>query len=433
MVLGSPAIALAGEAGDAKPPSDNQGEKIDTGKSLDATLTTLDGTTLSFPRDLLGKVTVLHFWSLQNPMDIPFLRVLNEQYRNQGLQIVSINVDDNPEEAKAFITAQGLDWPQVVAGKGADAPLFKRFEIPQTPLYWIIGWDGCVIYGKSGRWWGNDCMHRVVSLLEPPRDLPERLAWYRSGGFLERAGLPDSKSLYADYVATSAKLVKTEPRSEEGAALIQGFVASHANSNAAAATILGYMLALENAQDKLRGLFVKQLSSMHAAHPTPVTGGFLRGCANEQADQNAVFHGRFTRMDGTTLTLPDDLQGKVVFLQFWSLEHPPKPLSCDSSDSPALLPYTGLASIPSKNVVVVGVNLDPASNRAAVEAFLKKSRYPDWIHTFNGFGLNDPVARERDILTLPQTIVLKRDGAIVLPPLNSNPTAYAEEVARLLN
>ena len=94
-------------------------------------------------------------------------------------------------------------------------------------------------------------------------------------------------------------------------------------------------------------------------------------------------------------------------------------------------PYTGLASIPSKGLVVVGVNLD--RDRAAVEAFLKKSRFPDWIHTFSGLGWSDPVVRERDIVTLPQTIVLNRDGVIVPPPLNPSPMAYAEAIDRLFD
>jgi hypothetical protein len=76
------------------------------------------------------------------------------------------------------------------------------------------------------------------------------------------------------------------------------------------------------------------------------------------------------------------------------------------------LQYTGLATIPSDGVVVVGINLD--LHRADAEAFLKKNMYPDWIHTFSGLGWDDPAARTCDILALPRLVALNRDGKITI-------------------
>jgi hypothetical protein len=140
--------------------------------------------------------------------------------------------------------------------------------------------------------------------------------------------------------------------------------------------------------------------------------GFLRDCCQQKfcgGGRGPSLHvPPLNRMDGGRLTLPDDLPGKVVILQFWSAAHPPQPALWDEYDE--ALPYTGLASVPSTGVVVVGINLD--RKRADAEAFLKKSRYPDWIHTFSGLGWDDPTARACDILALPRTIVLSRFGEI---------------------
>jgi len=127
-------------------------------------------------------------------------------------------------------------------------------------------------------------------------------------------------------------------------------------------------------------------------------------------DRDLTFKSRLTKMDGTPLNLPEDLHGKVVFIQFWSVDHPPQTLF-DEPRQNQFVAYTGLASIPSRNVVIVGVNLD--TDRTKVEKFLKKSRYNDWIHTFSGLGWNDPVLRQRDIINLPHTLVLDRSGKLI--------------------
>ena len=111
----------------------NRGLAVFDDRSLSASLTTLDGTKLRLPRDLLGKVTVLHFWSIRS-RDIPFMRAFYDQYHDRGLEVIGINVDRNTREVESFVRQQGLSWPQVSTGKGFDDPLLKRLGVPRCPL-----------------------------------------------------------------------------------------------------------------------------------------------------------------------------------------------------------------------------------------------------------------------------------------------------------
>ena len=495
----------------------NRGVPIFLGASFNASLTTLDGTKLRLPRDLLGKVTVLHFWSI-TARDVPLMRAFYDQNHDRGVELIGINVDRDREKVESFIRQQGLSWPQVFTGKGLADPLLKRLGIPSIPYCWVTGWDGRIVQasvddaGQHSRA-ARGMIEQVELQLETLTDLAERVPYYRSGEFLARTPLlrrasadgkdsipqaaldavetkllvspwagssreekvqsfkaafaagqaleqrrpaaanlalvrswmliaarwlavttgdtafagrsvavanrllgsnaPPASRLLADYVLTSAQLAEMEPRSKAGARLIQDYAARHVGSDAAwAAGILAVMLTLEHAQDIVRETLIEQLRAAHQQRANPMVYGFLRDCCQQKfcgGGRGPSLHvPPLNRMDGGRLTLPDDLPGKVVILQFWSAAHPPQPALWDEYDE--ALPYTGLASVPSTGVVVVGINLD--RKRADAEAFLKKSRYPDWIHTFSGLGWDDPTARACDILALPRTIVLSRFGEI---------------------
>ena len=54
-----------------------------------------------------GKVLYLDFWASWCPpcaKSFPFLNELHQQYINEGLQIIGINLDEAPEDAEKFLT-----------------------------------------------------------------------------------------------------------------------------------------------------------------------------------------------------------------------------------------------------------------------------------------------------------------------------------------
>jgi hypothetical protein len=166
---------------------------------------------------------------------------------------------------------------------------------------------------------------------------------------------------------------------------------------------------------------VPALRAAYLSRPGPMVAGFLRDVFEDDSQYQrgtTLPRVRLKQMDGGTLTLPDDLLGKVVVLQFWSAADPPKPYSRDFL-RPTELIYNGLAAAPSKGIVVVGINMD--KDRATVEAVLKQNKYPDWIQTSDGLGWDSPLARYFDVFSLPRTIVLNRSGSpSILRPSTPN-------------
>ena len=222
----------------------------------------------------------------------------------------------------------------------------------------------------------------------------------------------DASGLLADYTLTSRQLSKLKPDAKTAAGMIQEFALRHEKEADQWAVGLLAILLCDDGQESLRAQWVSKLRGLLANRPDSIVYGFLRDfCEESYAFGRDVhpFKFQLTRMDGQPLTLPDDLPGKVVILQFWSAAHPPEPFRAKSF-SRRTLPYTGLASVPSNGVVIVGVNLD--RNRAAAEAFLKQNNYPDWVHTFSGLGWDDKAARLLDVYSLPKTIILNRRGEV---------------------
>jgi hypothetical protein len=124
--------------------------------------------------------------------------------------------------------------------------------------------------------------------------------------------------------------------------------------------------------------------------------------------------GELTRFDGSKLVLPQDLLGKNIIFQFWSLAHPPKPFKSSyirggypiGNDPPDLL-----SPLPDKHTVIVGVNLD--TDPKAVAAFVEQHReYADWIHTYSGKGWDDPVARALGVYPLPRIVAMNYRGQV---------------------
>lgn len=89
-----------------------------------------------------GKVKLIEFWaSWCGPCRkmIPQLKELYEKYHEQGLEILSISLDDKREQWQQALDAEKMSWPQGsdLKGNDPDAPLVKAygiFGIPYTVL-----------------------------------------------------------------------------------------------------------------------------------------------------------------------------------------------------------------------------------------------------------------------------------------------------------
>ncbi len=122
------------------------------GKVFRASLKTLDGTKLTLPRSLAGKVVVIDFWATWcGPCrtSIPHLKKVYAEYKSKGVEIIGISLDKNRKALKAYVKGQGLDWPITFSGKGWSDPTARRYDIGSIPSVWVIGRDGKVFSSNA--------------------------------------------------------------------------------------------------------------------------------------------------------------------------------------------------------------------------------------------------------------------------------------------
>ena len=109
-------------------------------------LSTLTGEKLNLS-DYRGKVVLLDFWATWcEPCreEIPHFVELQNRYRDQGLQIIGVSMDDTPEPVRDFYRQLKMNYP-VVMGGAKTGELFGG--VLGLPIAFLIGRDGR-IYSK---------------------------------------------------------------------------------------------------------------------------------------------------------------------------------------------------------------------------------------------------------------------------------------------
>jgi len=72
--------------------------------------------------DLRGKVVFVNFWATWcRPCkeELPDIEKLYEEKRDQGLEVVAVNYQDDPDDARAFFADLGLDVPMLLDRNGS--------------------------------------------------------------------------------------------------------------------------------------------------------------------------------------------------------------------------------------------------------------------------------------------------------------------------
>lgn len=92
--------------------------------------------------DYRGKVVLLDFWATWcTPCreEIPHLVELQKKYRDQGLQIIGVSMDDSPEPVREFYRRFHMNYP-VVMGNAGIGELYGG--VLGLPIAFVIGRDG---------------------------------------------------------------------------------------------------------------------------------------------------------------------------------------------------------------------------------------------------------------------------------------------------
>ena len=103
---------------------------------------TLSGKTIS-SADLEDKIAVIDFWtSWHKPCAeiLPTIKKVCDQFADQGVIFIALNVREEEKQIRSFLKEQELDIPVVIDPQGSISESFKIQAVPQT-----------VVVGKNGK------------------------------------------------------------------------------------------------------------------------------------------------------------------------------------------------------------------------------------------------------------------------------------------
>ncbi|PZN82628.1 MAG: redoxin [Candidatus Methylumidiphilus alinenensis] len=114
-------------------------------------LTAIDNTQQSYGlKQFRGKVLFVDFWSSWcNPcvQSFSLLNEMNRDLKDKGLQVIGINLDEVPEDAKAFLAKHPASFTVVA---DANQQCAKDFDVKAMPSSYLIDRNGVIRYVHLG-------------------------------------------------------------------------------------------------------------------------------------------------------------------------------------------------------------------------------------------------------------------------------------------
>ena len=97
-----------------------------------------------------GQVVYVDFWAswcIPCAHSFPFLNELHQEFKDKGLQIIGINMDENVEDAKAFLAKTPAQFT-IMADTSAQCA--KDFDVKAMPSSYLIDRKGIVHHVHQG-------------------------------------------------------------------------------------------------------------------------------------------------------------------------------------------------------------------------------------------------------------------------------------------
>lgn len=74
--------------------------------------------------------------------EVPLLKELFERYKDQGVVVVGISLDEDVKLVQEMVASKGITWPQV---SDADETVRKLYNVKGTPSYYLLDRDGKIV------------------------------------------------------------------------------------------------------------------------------------------------------------------------------------------------------------------------------------------------------------------------------------------------
>lgn len=117
----------------------------------DKELETLEGTGSGDIADYRGRWVLVNFWaSWCEPcrQEAPALQAFYERHRDEGFVVLGINLDDNHEDASAFVRRYGLTYPQLRDADGDERQ--EAYGMVGFPESFLVDGDGKLALIRRG-------------------------------------------------------------------------------------------------------------------------------------------------------------------------------------------------------------------------------------------------------------------------------------------
>ena len=135
------------------------------GPAPDFNLPTADGGTVRLA-DLKGKPVLINFWATWcQPCreEMPAMQELYEQYRDRGLMILAVDMEEDLRPVRRWIDQGGYTFTFLLDSEGEQV---KRYNINASPTSYFVGRDGVIRDLKLGALSRTEMQTKIEKLLE---------------------------------------------------------------------------------------------------------------------------------------------------------------------------------------------------------------------------------------------------------------------------
>lgn len=98
--------------------------------------------------ELRGKLVVVYFWTSTSEHaaeDFQTLKQVTDRYVGRGLEVVYVNMDADPAQARAFLSGQLTAGVHGYQAGGLEGPIAERYGIQEVPQAFLVGRDGTLL------------------------------------------------------------------------------------------------------------------------------------------------------------------------------------------------------------------------------------------------------------------------------------------------